>query len=473
MTRTHRFRTWTRNCLLGPLLFASGLSGCIELAPPQTRPQPQEDSGVLAVGTLYGPTSYMVMGQGPSGFDYDLAAEFADYLGKPLKIHAYHSLEELFQALEAGRVQMMAAGLTTTPARQHFWRFGPPLYEVSSQLVYRNGQPRPRDLGALEGELMVAKGASHVELLHRLKQEHPGLSWTETTDFDSDELLARVAEGHLAYTLADSTSVAVNRRYHPELRVALSLGEPQSVAWALPRDSANPLFSDLLDFWDSQMRDGRLARLEEKYFGHVQGFDYVDTRAFIRAAESRLPRYQPLFERYAGDLDWRKLAAISYQESHWDPNARSPTGVRGMMMLTQSTAKRMGISNRLDPEQSIRGGSEYLQQLITRLPPRIPEEEAIWFAMAAYNIGLGHLEDARVITERHGKDPNSWLDVKQYLPLLRQRKHYQSTRYGYARGDEAAHYVDNIRRYYDTLIWLDSQSRLDRVIESQSAQHME
>ncbi len=456
MTQTVRPLTST----LFPLLLSLCLSGCLELAPPQTQSRPAVQRTTLDVGTLYGPTTYVVGGQGASGFDYDLATEFAEFLDVPLKVHAYHSHKALFEAMEAGRIDLMAAALTSTPARQMFWRFGPPLYEVRNQLVYRNGVPRPQNLSDLSGTLMVAKGSSHVELLHSAQAENPGLTWQETTDYDAQELLAQVAEGTLDYTLADSTAVAVTQRFHPELRVAFDLGEPMSVAWALPRNSDSLLFSDLLDFWDSQVRGDRLARLEERYFGHVQGFDYVDTRAFIRAAKNTLPRYQPLFERYAGDLDWRKLAAVSYQESHWNPSARSPTGVRGMMMLTLPTAKRMGIRNRLDAEQSIRGGSEYLQQLLTRLPPRIPQEEAIWFAMAAYNIGLGHLEDARVITERHGKDPNSWKDVKEYLPLLRQRKYYQNTRYGFARGDEAAHYVDNIRRYYDTLVWLDSQSLL-------------
>ncbi|MBY6186125.1 membrane-bound lytic murein transglycosylase MltF [Marinobacter hydrocarbonoclasticus] len=443
-----------------PALFALFLSGCLEIAPPKTQARAVVNPTTLDVGTLYGPTTYVVGGQGASGFDYDLAVDFADYLGVPLKIHPYHSHEALFDAMEAGKVDLMAAALTSTPARQMFWQFGPPLYEISNQLVYRNGVPRPKDLGALSGTLVVARGSSHVELLHAATVQYPNLTWQETSDYDSQELLARVAEGELDYTLADSSAVMVTQRFYPELRVAFDLGEPMSVAWALSRSSDNPLFSDLLDFWDRQVRGDRLIRLEERYFGHVQGFDYVDTRAFIRAAKSKLPRYQPLFERYAGDLDWRKLAAVSYQESHWNPHARSPTGVRGMMMLTLPTAKRMGIRNRLDAEQSIRGGSEYLQQLLTRLPPRIPEEEAIWFAMAAYNIGLGHLEDARVITQRHGKDPNSWKDVKEFLPLLRQRKYYQDTRYGFARGDEAAHYVDNIRRYYDTLVWLDSQSQL-------------
>ncbi|WP_345336720.1 membrane-bound lytic murein transglycosylase MltF [Ferrimonas pelagia] len=433
------------------------LTACVEFEQnsPPSRPELPE---VLVVGTLSSPSSYQIRGQGPVGFDYELAQEFGDYLQRRVKVTPYSSMETLFQAMDAGEVDLMAAALTRTPLRQQFWHFGPPLYDVTPKLIYRHDRPKPVDLGDVTLSLVVVKGSSHAELLHQAKSlDYPNLEWGETVEYDSDELAAMVAQGQLDYTLIDSTHLALNQRYHPTLRAAFDVGPPLPVAWALPKQRHDPLFSALLDFWDSEVKSGRLKRLEEKYFGHVQRFDFVDTRAFIRAVATELPRYQALFQQYAGELDWRKLAAVSYQESHWDPNARSPTGVRGLMMLTQSTAKRMGISNRLDPEQSIRGGSAYLQQLITRLPPNIPEDEAMWFALAAYNIGLGHLEDARVITQRHGKDPNNWGDVKQHLPLLRQRKHYERTKYGFARGDEAAHYVANIRRYYDTLLWLDQQ----------------
>jgi membrane-bound lytic murein transglycosylase F len=129
-----------------------------------------------------------------------------------------------------------------------------------------------------------------------------------------------------------------------------------------------------------------------------------------------------------------------------------------MMMLTLATAKDMKVKSRLDPEQSISGGSRYYSSLLRRIPARIQSPDRQWMAMAAYNVGLGHLEDARKITERQGYNPDLWVDVKKHLPLLRQKKYYKNTRYGYARGDEAVNYVDNIRRYYDTLVWLEEQT---------------
>ncbi len=178
----------------------------------------------------------------------------------------------------------------------------------------------------------------------------------------------------------------------------------------------------------------------------------LDTRAFIRALDDKLPKWSPLFQKYSEEFDWRLIAALAYQESHWKPRAKSPTGVRGMMMLTLPTAKSVGVINRLDPEQSVRGGVEYLRRIVARVPETISDHEKIWFALASYNIGYGHMLDARRLTKAQGGDPNAWADVKDRLPLLRQKRFYSQTRYGYARGDEARNYVENIRRYYQSII---------------------
>jgi membrane-bound lytic murein transglycosylase F len=160
-----------------------------------------------------------------------------------------------------------------------------------------------------------------------------------------------------------------------------------------------------------------------------------------------------MFRKYAKkyDLDWRMLVAIGYQESLLNPDAVSPTGVRGLMMLTRKTAKEMGIKNRLDPENSIKGGAKYFDITRKSIPDEVKEPDRTWFALAAYNVGFYHLEDARIITEKRGLDPNKWLDVKTSLPLLAQRKWYKDTKYGYARGWEPVRYVENIRSYYDIL----------------------
>lgn len=420
---------------------------------------------VLKVGTLYGPQIYLNSELGETGFDFEMAQRFADYLAVPLEMIPYTDRKALFQALKENKIDIIAAGIAKTPNRSEQFKLGPTLYKVNQVLVYKEGTPEPKDIGTLSGEITVMANSSSVNTLTQLQKDHPELMWNQVSDKDNEELFALVAKGELNYTISDSNSLLINQRFLPELRAGMILEEKIEVVWLLPPKDSDRLMSQLLAFWHKEKRAGTLEHLNEKYFGHVKRFDYVDTRAFIRAIDNILPEYRSMFEEHAGELDWRKLAAASYQESHWNPTARSPTGVRGMMMLTQPTATYVGVENRLDAEQSIRGGAFYLKDMLARLPDSIPESQRIWFALAAYNIGLGHVEDARRLTESMGMSPNAWRDVKKVLPLLQQSKYYKQTRYGYARGSEAVHYVDSIRRYYDTLVWVDNQTKQMEVID--------
>lgn len=423
------------------------------------------DEGVLKVGTNYGRTTYYHGVVGREGFEYELAQGFADYLGVELEVLPYYSLNDLFPQLAQRNVDIIAAGIAMTPQRIEQFNFGPAYQDVSQKVVYLQGRERPRNLSQLDGEMLVVSGSSHAETL--LRSELPAtLNWQQTDERDAEELLELVAQGELDYTVADSNILAVVRRRYPQLSIGFTLKEEQGVGWAVNSQGDDGLRAALIEYFGTIRGNGTFTVLEDKYFGHVQNFDYVDTREFIRSTESTLPQFIPLFQKHAGDLDWRLVAAMSYQESHWDPNAKSPTGVRGMMMLTLATAQDMKVSSRLDAEQSIRGGAQYFASLLRRVPARIQQPDKTWLALAAYNVGLGHLEDARVLTQRGGGNPDMWVDVKKHLPLLRQKKYYKTTRYGYARGDEAVAYVDNIRRYYDTLVWLDEQARLSEPTES-------
>jgi membrane-bound lytic murein transglycosylase F len=153
-------------------------------------------------------------------------------------------------------------------------------------------------------------------------------------------------------------------------------------------------------------------------------------------------------------LDWRLLAAIGYQESRWDESATSPTGVQGLMMLTAETAQRVGIRNRRDPRESILGGARYFGVVDRTIPKRIADPDRTWLALAAYNVGYGHLEDARILTQRRGQDPDSWPDVRANLPLLAQERHYRTLRRGYARGWEPVGFVRNVQTYAELLRWM-------------------
>ncbi len=450
------------NHFSAPVWLAVALCSLLLGCQPQSAPNSLQQvlqQGTLKVGTRYGPTTYYQGVDGPQGYEYELAAGFADYLGVNLEIMPYYNLDELYPQLRSQHVNIVATGLTVSDPLRADFKIGPAYHEVSQKLVFKQGQTWPRSPEELQGTVKVVASSSHAATLAKLEQNY-ALDWQETNELDEEELLQQVLEGELSYTLADSHTLAVMRRRHPELAIAFTVQEPRPIAWLLSKDLDDSLLAALIDYFGQLQKSGQLKVLNDKYFGHIQTFDYVDTRQFIKATEEILPRYRSLFEQFSGTTDWRLLAAMSYQESHWNPKAKSPTGVRGMMMLTLATARDLGIKSRLDAAQSIQGGSHYFQQLRERIPARIQEPDRTWFALAAYNVGWGHVEDARILTQRQGGNPDLWVDVKQRLPLLRQKKYYKTLKYGYARGHEAVHYVANIRRYYDTLVWLDENQGL-------------
>ena len=285
------------------------------------------------------------------------------------------------------------------------------------------------------------------------------MSWSENADVEFADLLTKVAMGEVDLTVADSPDFNIQRHFYPDLRIALDLYVDDQIAWAFPRGSADSLLALADEFLISADRSGMLARVHDRYYGHTKKYDYVGTRNFIRHFESRLPRYRAMFEEAGAEwgVDWRLLAAIGYQESHWRSQAVSPTGVRGIMMLTEATADYLGIDDREDPEMSITGGAQYYARQTERVADTVGEPDRAWMALAAYNVGFNHIKDARMIVEWQGGDPDTWVDISETLPLLAQRKWYSQVPYGYARGWEPVLYVNNIRAYYNILKWLTEQ----------------
>ena len=408
----------------------------------------------LVVLTRNSPTTYYEGPDGPTGLEFELVSGFADYLGVELRMVVPPNFNDLLPLVVRGDAHLAAAGLSVTERRMETIRFGPVYQEITPQLVYRSGSVRPKTLADLDGHLEVVAGSSHAEQLQELRGQYPDLAWHES-DQESETLLNLVWQQLIEYTIADSNELAINRRFYPELKPAFAISDPQSLAWAFARSDDDSLVNEAKKYFAQIREEGLLNQLIERYYGHISEFDYVGTRRYQAHILKRLPQYQAMFQSAAEavGMDWRLLAAIGYQESHWNPDAISPTGVRGIMMLTLAAAKDLEISNRLDPEQSIRGGAEYLSRMIKRLPDNITEPDRTWLGLAAYNVGLGHLRVARALTQIRGGDADKWVDVKETLPLLSEKKWFQQTRYGYARGREPVRYVENIRSYYDILVW--------------------
>ncbi|MCB1759415.1 MAG: membrane-bound lytic murein transglycosylase MltF [Gammaproteobacteria bacterium] len=413
-------------------------------------------SGELKVVTSNSPTTYYLERGRRRGLEYELATRFARHLGVEARFSILNSPEEILAAVISGEAHIAAAGLTATRGREQRVRFSRSYQSITRQLVYREGGDRPEDILATQsGAFEVVAGSGHEERLRELQQQLPGLEWTASSGLTSSELMALVYEELIDYTMANSNEVALIRRYHPELKVALDLSQPLPLAWALQHSHDNSLFDAVQTFLRELQKSGELQRLVDRYYGYAGTLDALETRIFRRHVVQRLPEYISLFKQAAEEtgLDWQLLAAIGYQESHWNADAVSPTGVKGVMMLTRATAKELGVSARTDPAQSILGGARYILKIRNKIPRRIANPDRLWMTLAGYNIGFGHLEDARILTQRHGDDPDSWLDVRKYLPLLSRKKYYESLKHGRARGGEPVAYVDNIRSYQDLLAW--------------------
>ncbi|WP_404367074.1 membrane-bound lytic murein transglycosylase MltF [Marinobacter sp.] len=418
-------------------------------------PLPPAESGVLKVVTRNGSTTYYLnRHEQPAGPEYDLVSAYAEHQGLEVEWQVLNSTSAVLEVLESGEVHLAAAGLTHLPSRTERFVRGPAHTEITQQLVcHREMRPLPRNLEQLtEVGIRVTADSSYAETLSQLALEHQNLTFEEDSVRSTEILLGQVARGELDCTVGDSNIVQVNRRYMHELDVAMNLTGGQNLGWYLPAGS-DQLAQNVRSWMNSQEGDDAMGRMEERHYSYIGEFDYVDLRALNRRINDRLPGFIDEFEAAAertgmpADL----LAALSYQESHWDPKARSPTGVRGIMMLTRRTAESLGVENRLDPVQAIDGGSRYLADRHRRLPESIPEPDRTFLALASYNVGRGHLLDARQLARDLGKNPDSWADMSQVLPLLADDRYYPNLRYGYARGYEPVHYVTRIRNYRDVI----------------------
>lgn len=411
--------------------------------------------GELIVLTRNSPTTYYFDGDEATGFDYELAESFADSAGLELRVKVAFTLEELIDMLDSGEGHIAAAGLTLTQDRRERFLASDPYITQQPLVVYKSGLRRPRKLADLQGrDIVTLASSSHVEKLMALQQDLPDLRWREIRAADTLELMQLVTEEKAELAIVDSVEFRMQQRLYPRLVAALELEGEEGIVWYLPdRPGAAELIDNINRHFTQMRESGELEALKDRHFGSLELSSRISSFTFQRKVRAELPRWQPLIEEVAREyqLDWRLLASVAYQESHWNPRARSPTGVRGMMMITQATARDLGIDNRLDPRQSLRGGARFIKNLLRRLPPDIAQPDRTWMALAAYNIGMGHLEDARIITQQRGLDPHAWQDVRDHLPLLQNPDVYPTTRFGFARGQEAVTYVDNIRQYYSTL----------------------
>ncbi|MEO1937320.1 MAG: membrane-bound lytic murein transglycosylase MltF [Sulfurimonas sp.] len=427
----------------------------------------------LHVVLLNAPSTYYIGNEGPQGFEYDLLKAYADYLGVRLKITPAHTVKEALQLSKNKEVHITSAALAKTPSRQKKYHFGPSYFEVQEQVICNRGMlgssKFPRDVEDLEGlSIMVGEDTSYSENLQKLKNDGFDINFSTTSEYSTEELLEMVAKHEIDCTVADSNIYALNLKFFPEISLAFSISGREQLAWLLPKD-AKELEADMYTWLNDFNQKGKMTQLKDHYYSYVLFFDYYNTKMFYKRIKSRLPKYKKYFQEAAErfDIPWTLLASLSYQESHWNPKAKSFTGVRGLMMLTKKTAKILGVKNRLDPKQSIIGGTRHLKQMIKFVPKELEGEDRLKFALAAYNIGMGHIHDAQTLATKLGLNPNSWRDLKIVLPLLSQKRYYRTLKYGYARGSEPVKYVEAIYNYKDILDKSEKEDEVEKVIDKE------
>ncbi|GGO88848.1 membrane-bound lytic murein transglycosylase F [Marinobacterium nitratireducens] len=431
----------------------------------QNRLEMIQERGVLRLATFNTPSDYFLDKGEPAGFEYELVQAFARDIGVRVELHLARSPEELIRLVQQRDVHLAAAGLTVTPERQQRVAFGPSYLESATAVIYREirGRKPPKGIEDLVGKrILVAAGSRYGELLQAFQQEYPDLHWEETDQLGISDLLSMVDDDEIDYTLVDSIRFDGQYAFYPGVKKAFEVEAPQPLAWMIARRQDDALAQALETFFTKPETQSLIAELKARYFQRRNSLNYFDTLTFKRDLRERFPRYEQYFyiAEQETDIDWNLLASVAYQESHWDPGAVSPTGVRGIMMLTHAAASEVGVDDRTDPVQSIIGGAHYLVSVKKKIPDRIPEPDHTWFALAGYNVGFGHLEDARVLTQRGGKNPDRWNDVREFLPLLTKEKYYSTVKLGYARGYEPVQYVANIQKYIKLLQW---EKRLDRI----------
>ena len=383
-------------------------------------------------------------------FNKQMAELFAAELGVKLRVMELYP-HQVSNALANKYAHFSAIGARTNKPDASK-KFGV-TYQVVSEMLVCGGEQPDTNEELNTREIVVVRDSAQENALRDAQSENKSLKWKTLDKVRTGDLLEDVANQELDCTVANEEQIAFMQNFHTSLEPAMEISAPTELAWSFAPDVDPELYARMENFFARIEANGELERLIEQYYGHNDRIVRIDAEAFLNKTISVLPKYRQLFEEAAAltGLEWQLLAAMAYRESHWNPLATSYTKVRGMMMLTEDTADRMKISNRLDPRESIMAGAKYLQLLKNQLPLRIQEPERTWLALAAYNKGMGHLEDARVLTQRYDLNPDLWSDVKKSMVQLRNPAIAKTLKHGYARGGEAVVYVETVRLYHDML----------------------
>ncbi|PIE63137.1 MAG: membrane-bound lytic murein transglycosylase MltF [Desulfobacter postgatei] len=409
-------------------------------------------NGKLRLITSKAVNTYYIYNRKPTGFEYDLAREFAQFMNVELDIIT-PGWSNMFAYLNQGKGDFIAAGLTITAPRLAYADFSIPYMTIQQRIIHHNLIFPPREIKEMAFDIFhVRRGTSYHNRLAEIKTSGVALEYVLHNNIPTEELIGMVHDREIKFTIADSNIALLNRRFFPDIRIGIPIQERESLAWAV-RKNDTAMLKQVNKFFLYATNTGILQRITDRYYDNIDNFDAYELKKFHERIETRLPKYKNIIKEESAKhgFDWRLIAAIVYQESRFDPNAKSFTNVRGLMQVTRKTAKEMGIKNRRDPQQSVRAGIKYLSLMYKRFDYIEDESERLLFALASYNVGYGHVEDAISLARKQGNAPNTWKGLKAALPLLSKAKYYKQTKHGYARGWEPVDYVDRILTYFDIL----------------------
>ena len=455
MTSGIKAPTWRRPALRIAVLSTLAVS-IFSLHPSPTALQKVQTQGELTVIGVSSATTPLQQDSN-ARIQYELAQRFADQLGVHLTLVNAPDANTALASVRQGKADLAITSLGADAPRLRVLHMGAATGQVGSQeLVQRASQAPVTSMDALgDAAIVVAAGSAEADQLNKFAAAHQGLKVIEVAEANPIKLLDMVNNQQADYAVVNTIEFDSRRTLFPDLAPASQLNQQPELAWAFKTRGDPSLAKAAQRFMDRAQADGSLARLAS-FYGQQPETDSTaansNLQEFNDAVASRLPHYRKLFEQSAkhADMDWRLLASIAYQESKWQAEAVSPTGVQGMMMLTQSTADYLNVDNRANASQSIRGGARYFKEIADSLPATVHEPDRTWMALAAYNIGPGYLERARTLTDAAGDDADKWLDVSSHLKEMAE----DGRRAGHATASvsHALAYVEDVRRYYDALL---------------------
>lgn len=411
-----------------------------------------QKTGEITIVTRNNAYCYYLYRDQPMGFEYEMAQAFAEHLGVRLQVKVVDRWEDMVAALNKGSAAFIAASTPIIPEWQTEVAFSDGYMEVAQQIIAHRKNSYIKNAADLSGKTVdIRKGTSYQHRLVELKGQGIDLAIRLHDDLPTEELIQKVADEEIDFTIANSNIISINRRNFPGVVPTGSINDPLQLGWAVYPKSFE-LLASINAFFRVIKESGKFDSIYNKYYGDREDFDYVDLEAFHQRVKAKLSRFSPFIKAAAKKhgFDWRLIAAQIYQESHLNPWAKSRAGARGLMQIMPATGESLGIDDLFDPVENINAGVQHLKNLFEHFETAKGQDRLL-IALAAYNIGQGHIQDARKLAKKKGLDPNKWEALAETLPLLRYKKYYQKARYGFCRGNEPIRYIKQIMIYYDVL----------------------